>query len=200
MLAAIVTSLMLLLATVPGRSEAAEAYSHAGKLLVASEKLNDPNFRQTVVYLVEHDHNGAMGIVVNRLIAEGPLDALLESLGHVDSKAESGRTVRLYEGGPVGRGSALLLHSDDYSTAGTLPLRDHLALSIAEPALDDMAKGQGPRQSLLALGHAGWTAGQLEQELAQGAWHVVEMDPSLIFDDEPAKVWRRALNHRGFDL
>ena len=199
MIAALMTGLMLLAVTLPQAAEAAEDYSHKGNLLVASEKLNDPNFRRTVVYLVEHDAHGAMGIVVNRPIAEGPLDRLLESLGHDDPGGNS-RTVRVFAGGPVGRDSALLLHSDDYSTDGTLPLPGHLALSIAVPALGDMAKGAGPRESLLAVGHAGWTAGQLEQELAQGAWYVVEMDPSLIFDGDPSDAWERALSHRGVDL
>jgi putative transcriptional regulator len=169
-----------------------------GQLLVASEQLNDPNFRQTVVYLVQHGSDGAMGLVVNRVLAEGPLDRLLESLGH--DRSGTGAEIRLFYGGPVQQSTALLLHSDDYRTEGTLLLDDHLALTAAEPALDDLAAGKGPSQSLLAVGHAGWGSGQLEQEIASGAWHVIMADPALLFDDDVAHKWQHAFERRGFEL
>lgn len=170
-----------------------------GRLLVATDDLEDSNFQKSVVYLIEHSAGGAMGLIVNRRIAEGPLNRLLESLGH-DARGPDTREIALYDGGPVSRGGAVLLHSDDYESGDTVTLGDGLALTVPEQALDDIAAGKGPGSSLLVLGHAGWAPGQLEQEIAQGAWHVVDSDPSLVLDHDVALKWERALARRGQDL
>jgi putative transcriptional regulator len=170
-----------------------------GRLLVAATSLSDPNFRHTVVYMVEHRSEGAKGLIVNRRVAEGPLDRLLESLGH-DAPVETKAEIGLYEGGPVARGRALLLHSDDYKGPATVPLGDGLALSDPDPALDDIARGRGPASSLLILGHAGWAPSQLEREIASGAWHVVVGDKRFVLDQDVATKWQRAYDRRGRDL
>lgn len=170
-----------------------------GRLLVASTSLSDPNFSRTVVYMVEHQADGAMGLIVNRRVARGPLDRLLESLGR-KTATKSEAEIGLYEGGPVARGRALVLHSDDYRGPATVKLGDGLALSDIDPALDDIARGRGPASSLLILGHAGWAPSQLEREIASGAWHVIDGDQDLVLDEEMATKWQRAYERRGRDL
>ena len=170
-----------------------------GRLLVATGDLEDPNFQKSVVYLIQHSAEGAMGLIVNRRVAVGPLNRLLEVLGH-EARGSDTREIALYDGGPVSRGRALLLHSDDYASDDTVTLGDGLALSVPDAALDAIAAGKGPGSSLLVLGHAGWAPGQLEQEIAQGAWYVVDSDPSLVLDRDVALKWQRALARRGQDL
>jgi putative transcriptional regulator len=184
-------------ARAPGEEE--HPYSLAGQLLVAAPELGDPNFHQTVVYMIEHGDEGAMGLVVNRVLARGPLSALLDDLG-LEAEVEGEIEISVHEGGPVERDRALVLHSDDYASARTLPLRDGLALTDSTDILGDIAAGHGPRQSLLALGYAGWAPGQLERELAAGGWLVVPADEALLFEEPVDERWRRALARRGVDL
>ena len=97
--------------------------SLAGRLLVATPELDDPNFRETVVYIVHHDQGGAMGLVLNRVLGTGPLDKMLESLGARPNGATD-RELRVYYGGPVEPARAFVLHSPDYHDADTVALSD----------------------------------------------------------------------------
>ena len=173
--------------------------SLAGQLLVATPELDDPNFRETVVYIVHHDQGGAMGLVLNRVLGTGPLDKMLESLGARPNGATD-RKLRVYYGGPVEPVRAFVLHSPDYHDADTVVLSDIAALTIPPHILEDIAGGKGPKHSLFALGYAGWGPDQLEGELAAGAWSVVEPDENLLFDEQSETKWQRAWDRRGVDL
>jgi putative transcriptional regulator len=173
--------------------------SLAGRLLVATPELDDPNFRETVVYIVHHDQGGAMGLVLNRVLGTGPLDKMLESLGAAPNGATD-RKLRVYSGGPVEPGRAFVLHSPDYHDANTVVLSDLAALTIPPHILEDIAAGKGPKRSLFALGYAGWGPDQLEGELAAGAWSVVEPDEDLLFDEKSETKWQRAWDRRGVEL
>jgi len=173
--------------------------SLAGQLLVAAPDLEDPNFRQTVVYMIRHDEDGAMGLVVNRVLGSGSLDDLLESLG-VDARGTAKVDVRVHYGGPVEAGRIFMLHTPDYRSEDTTVVSDLAALTVTPEILGDIAAGKGPRRSLFALGYAGWAPDQLEDELAVGAWVVVEADEALLFDDRSDTKWQRAFDRRGIDL
>lgn len=181
----------------PDREAASE--SLAGQLLVATPDLDDPNFRETVVYMVHHDRAGAMGLVINRVLGTGPLDRMLEGLG-VAPNGESHLDLRVHYGGPVEPSRAFVLHSPDYHAADTLDVSDIAALTTSPDILEDIAAGKGPKRSLFALGYAGWGPAQLENELAAGAWFVVEPDAALLFDEQPETKWQRAFDRRGIDL
>ena len=173
--------------------------SLAGQLLVATADLQDPNFRETVVYLVHHDRAGAMGLVINRVLGTGPLDEMLEGLGlPPDGRAE--RELLVHYGGPVAPTRAFMLHSPEYRAADTVVLSDLAALTLSPGILQDIAAGKGPRRSLFALGYAGWGPEQLEGELAAGSWVVVEPDADLLFDEQAETKWQRAFDRRGIDL
>jgi putative transcriptional regulator len=173
--------------------------SLAGRLLVATPDLQDPNFRQTVVYMIHHDESGAMGLVVNRVLGTGPLDKMLEGLG-LDPHGEGKVEIQLHYGGPVEAGRVFMLHTPDYRVAETLVVSDLAALTVTPEILEDMAAGQGPRRSMVALGYAGWAPHQLEDELTAGAWVVVEADEALLFDEQSETKWQRAFDRRGIDL
>ena len=173
--------------------------SLVGRLLVATPELQDPNFRETVVYLVNHDQAGAMGLVINRVLGTGQLDRMLEGLG-LPSNGATDLELRVHYGGPVEPTRAFMLHSPDYRAEDTVVLSEMTALTLSPGILEDMAAGKGPKRSLFALGYAGWGPEQLEGELAAGAWVVVEPDADLLFDEHPETKWQRAFDRRGIDL
>jgi putative transcriptional regulator len=173
--------------------------SLAGRLLVAAPELDDPNFQETVVYLVQHDRSGAMGLVINRLLGTGPLDRMLEGLG-LAPEHESDLELRVHYGGPVEPSRAFVLHSPDYHGPDTVAVSDLAALTVSPGILEDIAAGRGPKRSLFALGYAGWAPGQLDSELAAGAWLVIEPDARLLFDEPTETKWQRAFDRRAIDL
>jgi putative transcriptional regulator len=149
------------------------------QLLVAMPTLADPNFAQTVTLICEHTAKGALGIVLNR-----PLPMLLGevfdqlSLPATDS-ALRGRSV--LRGGPVQTDRGFVLHPPGTSWDSTLKVSPHLQVTTSRDILASMAKGEGPEQAVVALGYAGWDAGQLEEEIRSNAWLNVPTDESIIF-------------------
>ncbi len=171
----------------------------AGHLLVATPELDDPNFRHTVIYMVQDDSSGAMGLVVNRVLGKGPAADLLKGLG-LDANPKASGEIEVHYGGPVERGKGFVLHSPDYHGKDTVVLSDQVALTSSPDILEDLAAGKGPRQSLFALGYAGWAPNQLESEIAAGAWVVIDADQALLFGDQEDSKWQRALERQGIEL
>jgi len=176
----------------------AGAGSLAGQFLVATPEMQDPRFARTVIYMVRHDATGAQGLVVNRPLREIPLALLLEQTG-IESRGIEG-TVRLHAGGPVDVLRIFVLHTADYMSEGTLPVKDGIALTFQPDILDAIARGKGPRRALFAVGYAGWAPGQLEAEMKTGAWARASADEALIFDGDHDTKWDRAMARRKIDL
>ncbi len=174
------------------------AGSLTGQLLVATEDLHDPRFVRTVIYMLQHDAGGAMGLVVNRPVGAAPLARLLEQFG-LEGHAASG-SIRVHYGGPVEPGHAFVLHTTDYTGDGTRVIKDGIALTMHPEILDALAQGRGPRHVLLMLGYAGWAPGQLEAEIQRGSWITVPSDETLLFDDEAGKKWERATARRKIEI
>lgn len=189
---------MLLGAALPAPTTPPERSSLAGQLLIAAPTMGDPRFYHTVVMLVLHDRNGAMGIVVNRPLLERPLASLLEALGDKDTAAAG--NVRIFAGGPVQPDLGFVLHSADYRRPDTKEIDANLAMTSSVEILRDIAHGQGPKQSLVAFGYAGWGAGQLEGELEQRAWFTTPADAQLVFEEDRDKLWDKAMTRRTQDL
>ncbi|MCY4478333.1 MAG: YqgE/AlgH family protein [Rhodospirillales bacterium] len=168
-----------------------------GRVLVASEHMSDPRFQETVIYLVDHDENGAFGLVVNKPISTGPIEGLLDRLGidldDEDLGALRGGSITLHYGGPVQPEIGFLLHSAEYAIRGTRVLSGAFALTTNLEALIDVAFGYGPRRSLLIFGYSGWGPSQLESELARGDWAVIDADPDLVLGTDHESKWRRSL-------
>lgn len=177
---------------------AAGGDSFAGQFLVASPGMRDPRFAETVIYMLQHDRGGAMGLVINRLAGLKPLAEVLGWMGVKDAEATG--EIRVYWGGPVGLGRGLVLHDSDYRRADTRQVSDGVAFTAEAEVLRDIVAGTGPQRHLFALGFAGWAAGQLEAEMTEDSWVLVPADPALLFDRDVAGKWRRALDRQGIDL
>lgn len=169
-----------------------------GQLLIAMPNMRDPRFARTVIYMCAHSPDGAMGLVVNRLIGSITFPDLLEQLG-ID-KSGASEEIRVHFGGPVESGRGFVLHSAEYERDGTLQVSNAVGLTATVDVLRDMADGQGPRRSLLALGYAGWGPGQLDSEIQANGWLHVEADDGLVFGADLDNKWTEAISKLGFDL
>lgn len=169
-----------------------------GQLLVAMPTMRDPRFTRSVIYLCAHNSEGAMGLVVNRLVGSITFPDLLEQLG-IEPGGESG-SIRVHFGGPVEAERGFVLHSTDYVQSGTMVVDRDVALTGTIDILRDMAGGHGPRKSLLALGYAGWGPGQLDAEIQANGWLSVSADESLVFDEGLDDKWERAIGKIGIDF
>lgn len=151
----------------------------AGRMLVAAEELGDPNFSRTVVYLIRHDADGAIGLITNRAIGEGDLNLLLKGFGL--TPGEKRRRVELHFGGPVASGGAFILHTPDFTGKGTVTSPGGISMSGEKDVLEAIARGAGPRRIKVMIGYAGWGPGQLEKEIARGAWLDADADQDFLF-------------------
>jgi len=162
-----------------------------GQVLIAMPAMADPRFAQSVIYMCAHTEEGAMGIVLNRPLAAPTFSDLLKQLG-VDPVPPA-RSIRLCQGGPVDNARGFVLHTSDWTGDGSLRVDEAMALTASLDILKAIAAGGGPSQGVLALGYAGWGAGQLDQEIQDNAWLSAPADLSLVFDDDHETKWRRAL-------
>jgi len=169
-----------------------------GQFLVATDEIGDPRFDHTVIYLILHDADGAMGLVVNRPLGEVPLARVLDALG-LDPTDVNG-DLQVHYGGPVQPTRGFVLHTSDYTGPRTRPIRDGIALTADREILDAIAHGRGPRHSLFGFGYAGWAPGQLEDEIRRGSWITVPADSQLLFDEESDLKWERAMARRKIQL
>jgi putative transcriptional regulator len=174
------------------------AETSAGQLLVATPEMGDPRFAEAVIYMVKHNTEGAMGLVINRPMAKGPMRDLLKGFG-IESDEAKGEIV-IHYGGPVNPNAGFVLHSDDVMLDDSTPVKEGIAMTANAKLIEAMARGKGPRQSLIVFGYAGWAPGQLEGELEAGAWHVVPADKGLVFGKEADKKWRQAMDRRRISL
>jgi putative transcriptional regulator len=172
--------------------------SLAGKLLVASKRMRDPNFAETVIYICRHDASGAFGLVLNRGAGEVSLADVLRSF-QIEGQAAVG-VLALRHGGPVQRDAGFILHTSEFQAGTRLCSQGGLAVSSGREILDALAAGKRPEQAVLFFGYAGWGAGQLERELGRKDWITVAADRAIIFGPETKSMWRRALRRRGIDL
>ena len=191
--------LVVLLLALPTHPAGAEKPLLAGRMLVASEKLKDPFFQHAVVYIVEHDGNGAIGLIVNRRMGEGSLAELVAELGF---SLPEDRNVELYFGGPVSLRGVFVLHSPEYDGPRTLKAPQGLAMTGDKGIIKAIANGNAPKQIRLMMGYAGWGKGQLEEEIERGDWLDAPADTKLIFEEgsDADDIWRRAHDKAGLTL
>lgn len=175
-----------------------DAESLKGKLLLAMPNMGDPRFERSVIYLCEHSPRGAMGLVINQLSDEITFVDLMEQLS-IPTPPDC-PDVSIFTGGPVEPNRGFVLHSADYLQDSSLVVSELVALSATTDILKHLAAGTGPQHSLLALGYAGWGAGQLESEIQANAWLHTEVDADLLFNTEPHLKWPLAMSKLGVDV
>jgi putative transcriptional regulator len=179
----------------------ASKYGFGGKLLLAMPSIGDPRFHKAVILICAHDEKGAMGLVVNNRLPELKFPELLEQLG-VSSDIKVGSpafSLAVMSGGPVETTRGFLLHSSEFQRSGTVTVDEDFSITGTIEALREFAHGTGPEHALFVLGYAGWGQGQIEQELQQNAWLMVDPDPAIIFHANPDEKWTMAMNKLGFD-
>ena len=145
--------------------------TYEGKLLLAMPGMGDPRFNRSAIYICSHDKEGAMGIAINQRV-DGLSFAQLLSQLNIDTFPS--HEIPIHSGGPVETGRGFVLHTSDYFQSSTLKITDEISLSATVDILELLAKGEGPRKALLALGYAGWGGGQLEDEITRNSWLTVK--------------------------
>jgi putative transcriptional regulator len=194
----VVIAILLTALAVAAQPAQAQNDALVGKLLVASPQITEAVFSHTVILIVQHNDQGALGIVINQPFEEKSIAELLDDLGKKDAGAEG--KVEVFAGGPMEPGVGFIVHSIDYHRAETQAIDSHIALTASVEVLRDMGHGKGPKKSLVAFGYAGWGPGQLEVELARHDWLTIPEDPALLFDDDRKKVWDDAMARLGQPL
>jgi putative transcriptional regulator len=183
-------------------SEAAEAVvptvNLTGHFLIAMPAMTDPNFSRSLTYICEHNADGALGIIVNRPI-EMRLGSLFERVNiPLDQTELVGLPV--YFGGPVQTDRGFVLHRPIGEWHSTLGVTEEIGLTSSRDILQAMSEKGSPSDVVITLGYAGWTAGQIENELAQNAWLTVRADPDIIFDVPPEERLPAAMQLLGVDF
>jgi putative transcriptional regulator len=177
-----------------------------GQMLIAMPSLQDGPFARSLVYLCAHREDGAMGIIVNHTAPAVRFSELLVQLGIVNesdsivlpARAEA---IKVLRGGPVETGRGFVLHSSDFFIDNsTLPISENICLTATLDILRAIAKGDGPEKAVLALGYAGWSSGQLENEIRANGWLHCPADPGLVFDNDYASKYDRALAKIGASI
>ena len=179
------------------KDELGSDFYFTGQLLIAMPGMQDERFYKTVIYLCAHTDDGAMGLVLNQVIKGLSFPGLLEQLG-IDG-AVSDRSVPIHFGGPVESGRGFVLHSNEYQQDATLEVDGDISLTATVDILKAIARGRGPKHSLLALGYAGWGPGQLDDEIRANGWLQAPADMDLIFDDDQVDKWERSIAKIGID-
>ena len=168
-----------------------------GKIIVSMPNLEDERFFKTVIYICAHSSEGSMGIIINKKIDYDLYPDLLEQLG-IDKPLYNKKLFIRY-GGPIESGRGFVLHSDDMIRKESLNIDKGIALTSTTEFFDDLSKGKGPKNSILALGYAGWSSGQLEDEIMQNSWMTLSVDSNFLFDNEVSKKWTEAYKIMGVD-
>jgi len=156
--------------------------------LVASRALNDPHFGRSVVYLVEHDDNGTLGLIVNR----SSTISLSEAVPDIEDGQAAAHA--LHYGGPVGQPMMLMLFRSESAAKGVAHVADDIYVSSDRRVLDEMLAAKKPVDELhFYIGYSGWGPGQLDFELGRDDWHVVAADTDAIFGGDSASLWNRLI-------
>ncbi len=164
--------------------------------LVAMPGLADPRFSQSVTYICEHNQGGAMGLVINQPASI----SYSELFSQLQLNDNYGDNSPLLIGGPVQKERGFVLHSSEKQWASTQPVSDDVYITGSKDILEDIAQNNGPNESLIALGYAGWDAGQLEEEIAQNSWLTVPAEKQIIFNTPISERWHCSAKQIGVDM
>jgi putative transcriptional regulator len=176
-----------------------------GQCLIAMPGMSDTRFSRSVVYVCAHSEDGAMGIIVNKPAADTRFPDLLVQLDVIPSDElirlpSQAERMQVLRGGPVETKRGFVLHTADFFLeSATLPIDDGICLTATLDILRAIAVGSGPENAILALGYAGWGAGQLESEIQSNGWLHCAADPALLFDSGVETKYSRALRKIGID-
>ncbi|BFM13426.1 YqgE/AlgH family protein [Simiduia litorea] len=175
-----------------------KAGSLKGRFLVSMPCLQDPYFNHSITYICDHSEDGAMGLVLNHPLSDINVGDIFEQLDLVTDQELANEPV--FSGGPVQKERGFVLHPQGQEWDSTIAISSKVNLTASKDILASMAAGHGPSKAIVALGYAGWEAGQLEDEIANNAWITLDGDDSLLFDTPAHLRWSAAAKMLGFDL
>ncbi|MBA9082551.1 MULTISPECIES: YqgE/AlgH family protein [Bartonella] len=174
-----------------------------GKLLIAMPGMSDKRFVRSVIYVCAHSNSGAMGIILNQLHSIDFPELLLQ-LGVIEQAkksylSESIKKFPVRYGGPVDPSRGFVLHSGDYTCEATISVTDKIYLTATIDILKAISCEQGPQHALVALGYAGWKAGQLETEISENGWLISSASPSFIFESDLSNTYDESFTRMGIN-
>lgn len=168
----------------------------SGHFLIAMPEMHDPVFAATVTYLLLHDEDGALGVIVNRPLTTELAD-IFDAIEITEFDSKLGHSP-IYHGGPVAPEQGFILHRQQERHWQSALENDTMRLTTSKDILQDIANNHGPEEFLFCLGYSGWSAGQLEEELKANAWLTVKADEKIIFAADSNK-YKLALAQLGID-
>lgn len=180
-------------------SQINEIASLKNHFLIAMPSLTDKYFARSVTFIVEHSDQGAMGIVINQPSTLTFRELIKMSDTKVEVEENMGDTIVVC-GGPVNADRGFVLHSSQGGYSSSVQVTSQISLTTSKDVLTELSKNTGPTKSVVALGYAGWEAGQLEQEIQQNAWLTIEADTQILFDTPIRQKWQAAVNKLGVDV
>jgi len=166
--------------------------------LIAMPAMEDPNFARGVTLLCQHDDDGAMGLMINR-VSDYTMGELFDQM-QMECTDVVLRATPVLLGGPVQPERGFVLHDDEREWSSTLRFGKGLAVSTSRDIIAAMARGEGPKRALVTLGYAGWDAGQLEAELTRNDWLTVPADHAIVFEQPLEARWQAAAKSLGVNL
>lgn len=167
-----------------------------GKCLIAMPDAQD-EFAQSVIYICSHGKDGAIGFIINHRLKEFSFSDLAIDLPF--SFQNNGLPINLYNGGPLDKTKGFILHSDEYQLPESITTGGGIAVSSSLEVLKDIASGKGPKQRIIALGYAGWAPEQLEKEILNNRWLIIDATQDLVLGGKDTTKWKQALSSLGID-
>jgi putative transcriptional regulator len=182
----------------PQQDSKAASYNLTGHFLIAMPSLNDSFFNQAVTYICEHDEAGSFGLIINQQ-TDINLKQVIKEM-QIESDGTYDKDQSVFIGGPVDQGRGFILHRPTGNWSSSLIVNDNVALTTSKDILQAIANNEGPEDCIVALGYAGWAAGQLEQEMADNTWLSCPADEQIIFNTPVEERWKAAAKLIGVDL
>lgn len=158
--------------------------------------MDDTFFEKSIIYLCEHESDGAMGVIINKNISIKKKQLILNETGLSSLKPNP----NIYLGGPVQMNRGLLLHSCDYANEDSKNISQNISITSNEKIIKDLTSGKGPKKYRLTFGYAGWGENQLEREYENGDWLLLPATPKFIFDVPDDKKWEKATQSFGINI
>lgn len=170
--------------------------SFSNHFIISMPHMNDPIFSKSLIYICEHDDDGAMGLIINKpMISENASDIIQQTgLTQIEPLPD------IYFGGPVNLEMGLILHDTNYNIEGTLTISKSVALTSNKQIVLDLKNGGGPDEFRFSFGYAGWGKGQIEREIENGDWLLMPADDDFIFSIPNTDKWKRAASKFGIDI
>ena len=171
-----------------------------GNIICALPQLNDIFFSKSIIYLTHHNKDGAVGIVLNHKIMKIKAAQIFQKLNIANVSKNVETDFLFHIGGPINQNNGFILHTKDYESKNTMKVSKQVKLTCSTEIISDIAQNKGPKQFFISLGYSGWGPGQLENEIKQNSWINLNEELDLLFEIDPEKKWKNALQKTGIDF